>query len=76
MACTKHAPCGVRRVARRVRCILLRTTCDADVRTLCVLSCVWMTASSYFFFSGGGRWEEGGGGDDDDDCNDGDDDGD
>ena len=31
-----------------VSCILLRTTCEEDVRTLGVLSCMWITASNEF----------------------------
>ena len=28
--------------------VLLRTTCEADLGTLCLLSCLWMTASNKF----------------------------
>ena len=45
IACTKReAPGGVRRVARRMSCILLRTTGGADSRASCVLSCYRTTA--------------------------------
>ena len=42
---TSRAPSEKRREVfgeshKRVRCILLRTACEADFRTLCVLSCI------------------------------------
>ena len=44
-ACTKReAPSGVRRVARRVNCIVPRTARNTDSGALCLLSCLWMKA--------------------------------
>ena len=46
----REAPRGVGRAARKVSCILQRTTCEADFRTLCVLSCVWTSSSNGFLY--------------------------
>ena len=47
-ACTKReASSRGQQVTSRVSGILLlRTSCEADFRTMCVLSCEWMTASN------------------------------
>ena len=47
------------RVAVRESFTLLKTVCEADFGTLCVLSCTWMTTSSnslICFRAGGGGW--------------------
>ena len=62
IACTeREAPLGVQGVTCRVICILPRAACEADFGTLCVLSCLWMTASTAFISfpgRGSGRLEQ------------------